>query len=71
MYYNRKLEANQINNLYYSCVNVKIKAPNISAQIDALIQQSKLLGEKGFLDFLIDWVIIIENKISFVCDYEN
>lgn len=71
MYYSRKLEAIQINNLYYSCVNAKIKTPNISAQIDNLIQQSKLLGEKSFLEFLIDWVIIIENKISFICDYES
>lgn len=64
MYFSHNLDALQINNLYYSCFVKKInKIPKIDDNIEELIKKSLCLGEKAFLEFLIDWVINISNKI--------
>ena len=66
MYYKHNIDAKQINNLYYSCVENKM--PNISAEIETIVRQSRVLSENDFHQFLIDMVIKIENKIMFYYD---
>ena len=54
MYYKHNIDAKQINNLYYSCVENKM--PNISAEIETIVRQSRVLSENDFHQFLIEYI---------------
>jgi hypothetical protein len=68
MYYNHNMSVEQVNNLYYLCCGNKKNSVLQEQDSKKLIEQSNLLSEEWFFKYLIDWIIILENRIMFYCD---
>lgn len=67
MYYSHNMSVGQVNNLYYLCYDKKNPALK-EQEVKKLIEKSKTLNEEWFFEYLIDWIITIENRIMFYCD---
>ena len=61
------MSVGQVNNLYYLCYDKKNPALK-EQEVKKLIEKSKTLNEEWFFEYLIDWIITIENRIMFYCD---